>query len=235
MYNIKGKNCISGDNLEFRYKLVIFDLDGTLLNTLGDLAAAGNHALERMGYTLHEEEQYKHFVGNGIPKLIERILPHGSSDNDRQTAHTIFTEYYERHKSDRTAPYSGINELLIEMKAHGITAVCCTNKDHKFAAELMEQFFGSCIAETVGAGRGFPKKPDPATVKYLMEKYTQNGQAPLYVGDSGVDMQTALNAEVDCCGVLWGFRGRDELEKFSPKYIVESVAELRSIIFGEPL
>lgn len=215
------------------YKLVVFDLDGTLLDTLGDLAAAGNYALARMGLSAHESERYKYFVGNGIPKLIERILPEGSSEKDRQTAYSLFSEYYERHKSDRTAPYSGITELLAEMRTREITAVCCTNKDHKFAAELLEQFFGDCIVETVGAGRGFPKKPDPAAVKYLAEKHLRQGQKPLYVGDSGVDMQTAQNAGIDCCGVLWGFRGRGELEQFSPKYIVQSVPELRSVIFEE--
>ena len=212
------------------YKLVIFDLDGTLLDTLGDLAAAGNHALEQMGLPTHEEERYKQFVGNGIPKLIERILPCGASQENQHMAYALFSEYYERHKSDRTAPYSGITELLAEMKEHGITAVCCTNKDHKFAAELLDQFFGECIANTVGAGRGFPKKPDPAAVKYLMEKYSHKDHRALYVGDSGVDMQTAKNAGIDCCGVLWGFRGREELEGFSPKYIAENVCELRSII-----
>ena len=215
------------------YKLVIFDLDGTLLDTLGDLAAAGNHALESMGLPTHDIECYKKFVGNGIPKLIERMLPENSSDEDRQRAHDIFSEYYEKHKSDRTVPYCGIAELLKEMREHGITAACCTNKDHRFAAELLEQFFGNNISETIGAGRGFPKKPDPAAVKYLAEKYSNKGQTPLYVGDSGVDMQTAANAGFDCCGVLWGFRGREELEKFSPEYIAESVLELRSIILGE--
>ena len=219
--------------MELKYKLVIFDLDGTLLNTLGDLAAAGNHALEQMGLPVHEEERYKQFVGNGIPKLIERILPHGSSDKERQTAYKLFSDHYERHKSDNTAPYDGITGLLAEMKEHGITAACCTNKDHKFAAELMEQFFGSYITETVGASHKFPKKPDPAAVKYLTEKYTREGQTPLYVGDSAVDMQTAQNAGIDCCGVLWGFREREELERFSPRYIAESVSKLRSIIFGE--
>lgn len=215
------------------YKLIVFDLDGTLLNTLGDLAAAGNYAMECMGLPIHEEERYKQFVGNGIPKLIERIMPDGSSEKDRQTAHEIFAEYYERHKSDRTVPYTGITELLSDMKERNITAVCYTNKDHRFAAELLEQFFGDNLAEVIGAGKGFPKKPDPAAVKYLLEKYTHKGQASLYVGDSGVDMQTAANAGIDCCGVLWGFRGRDELEHFSPKYIVRSVSELKSIIFGE--
>ena len=222
------------------YKLVIFDLDGTLLDTLGDLAAAGNYALAQMGLPAHETERYKYFVGNGIPKLIERMLPESCSEADKQRALEIFSGYYEQHKSDNTVPYNGITELLAEMKARGIISVCCTNKAHKFAAELLAQFFGDNIAEAVGAGLGFPKKPDPAAVKFLIEKYSEKYWHPsqwppdniLYVGDSGVDMQTAANAGVDCCGVLWGFREREELEKFSPKYIAHSVPELKSIIFG---
>ena len=214
------------------YDLVIFDLDGTLLDTLGDLAAAGNHALERMGFPTHEEERYKQFVGNGIPKLIERILPYGASDEDKHKAHEFFAEYYAHHNTDRTVPYSGITKLLTEMKKRDITAVCFTNKDHIFAEALLRQFFGDSIAETVGAGRGFPKKPDPAAAGYLMEKYGRQGRS-LYVGDSGVDMQTANNAGVDCCGVLWGFREREELESFSPKYIARSVPELRNIIIED--
>ncbi len=219
------------------YNLVIFDLDGTLLNTLGDLAAAGNYTLGQMGYPVHALERYKMFVGNGIPKLIERMLPEGASECDRQTAYRIFSAYYEEHKSDHTVPYTGMSELLSELKERGITAVCCTNKDHTFAAELLGSFFGDDLAEVVGAGRGFPTKPDPSAVNYLVEKYASEKCMPLYVGDSGVDMQTAANARVDCCGVLWGFRGRAELERFSPRYIAEDVPELRRIILqggGDP-
>lgn len=215
------------------YRLVIFDLDGTLLNTLNDLAAAGNHTLARMGFPTHDEERYKLFVGNGIPKLIERMLPEGSSEADRQTAYRIFSEYYGKHSSDRTVPYTGIAELLAELSERGITAVCCTNKDHGFAEALLKSFFGDDLAETVGAGAGFPKKPDPGAVNYLAEKYRGTDGRALYVGDSGVDMQTAANAGLDCCGVLWGFRSRAELERFSPRYIAQNVSELRGIILGD--
>lgn len=214
------------------YTVVIFDLDGTLLNTLGDLAAAGNHTLAQMGFPTHDEERYKMFVGNGIPKLIERMLPESSPEADRQTAYSIFSEYYEKHNSDRTVPYKGIAELLAELSERGITSVCCTNKDHRFAEELLKSFFGDDLAEAVGAGAGFPKKPDPSAVKYLAEKYCGAKGRALYVGDSGVDMQTAANAGLDCCGVLWGFRDRAELERFTPRYIAENVSELRSIILG---
>ncbi len=212
------------------YDPIIFDLDGTLLNTLGDLAAAGNYALSEMELPAHEEQQYRYFVGNGIPKLIERILPPDSEEADRQTAYRIFSEYYELHKSDRTEPYPGMTELLSELKSRGITAVCCTNKDHKFAAALLNGFFGENITETVGAGLGFAVKPDPSAALYLAKKYARSDTKPLYVGDSGVDMQTALNAHITACGVLWGFRDRKELEQYSPRCIAENVSELRRII-----
>lgn len=212
------------------YDPIIFDLDGTLLNTLGDLAAAGNYALKRMDFPIHAEDGFRLFVGNGIPKLIERMLPPGSSERDKETAHRIFSEYYELHKSDRTVPYPGMTELLAELASRGITAVCCTNKDHKFACELLRGFFGDGLAEIIGAGQGFPRKPEPDAVIHLADKYANPGHKPLYVGDSGVDMQTAQNAGITACGVLWGFRDREELEQYLPKYIAETVSDLRKII-----
>ena len=176
------------------YNPVIFDLDGTLLDTLGDLAAAGNHALSQMGYPAHTEEEFRLFVGNGISKLVERMLPAGCSDEERKTARALFGEYYGLHKSDKTKPYDGIAGLLGELKAHKITALCVTNKDHEFSEAILKNFFGENIAEVVGAGRGYSVKPDPRAVLYLAEKYRVPGAVPLYVGDSGVDMQTARNA-----------------------------------------
>lgn len=215
------------------YDPIIFDLDGTLLNTLSDLAAASNYALSEMKLPTHEEQRYRYFVGNGIPKLIERMLPPEHTSADEQTAHKLFSEYYELHKTDRTVPYAGITELLAELKTLGITAVCCTNKDHVFSAELLRKFFGDNITETVGAGRGFASKPDPSAALYLAEKYAASGKEPLYIGDSNVDMQTAQNAQLTACGVLWGFRDRAELEQYSPRYIAENVSELRRIILEE--
>lgn len=212
------------------YDLVIFDLDGTLLDTIGDLAAAGNYALEKMGKPLHSEEEYKLFVGNGIPKLIERMLPSGHGAADETEALRIFSEYYGRHKSDRTKPYEGMNELLKELTVAGVTCVCNTNKAQEFSKELVGKAFGDLIKEVAGAGRGFPVKPAPDAAKELIGRF---GGRALYVGDSGVDMQTAVNAGIDACGVLWGFRGREELENFKPRYIAENVAELRGIILGK--
>lgn len=213
------------------YDPIIFDLDGTLLDTLGDLAAAGNHALREMGFPVHETEKYRYFVGNGIPKLIERICPPRSNAETLGKTHTLFSEYYELHKSDLTRPYDGMTELLAELKEHGITAVCNTNKDRVFAEELLRSFYGGSLAEIVGAGQGFETKPDPKAAIYLAEKYKKTDRRPLYVGDSGVDMLTAKNAGIDACGVLWGFRERAELEAFDPAHIVSNIDELHKIIF----
>lgn len=212
------------------YDLIIFDLDGTLLDTIGDLAAAGNYALEKMGKPLHGVKEYKMFVGNGIPKLIERMLPQGHSASEETEALGIFSEYYGRHKSDRTKPYEDMRELLVELSAAGITCVCNTNKAQEFSEELIRSVYGDLIREIAGAGRGFPVKPSPEAANELIRHF---GGRALYVGDSGVDMQTAANAGIDACGVLWGFRSREELESFSPKYIAADVAELRGIILGK--
>lgn len=215
------------------YDPIIFDLDGTLLNTLGDLAAAGNHALETLGFPIHETEKYRWFVGNGIPKLIERICPNGTDEETQARVHKAFSEYYSLHKADLTAPYPGMTELLSELHARGITAVCNTNKDHAFAEDLLKPFFGDSLAEIVGAGLGYERKPDPAAALYLAKKYAKKSEKPLYVGDSSVDMQTAQNAGIDACGVLWGFRERAELEALKPAHIVANVVELREIILTE--
>lgn len=214
------------------YNPIIFDLDGTLLNTLGDLADAGNYTLRKMGFPVHEEKEFRYFVGNGIPKLIERMLPGGASDEDCKRALEIFGEYYELHKTDRTAPYEGIAELLKSLNGEGIVCLCCTNKDHGFSEELLKRFFGDTIAEVVGAGEGYPTKPAPDGVLYLAEKYRIPDCRPLYVGDSNVDMQTAANAKLKVCGVLWGFRPREELERYNPDYLAENAEELKKIILG---
>ncbi len=212
------------------YDPIIFDLDGTLLDTLSDLAAAGNHALREMGFPTHETEKYRRFVGNGIPKLIERMCPPGTDEETLLKTKEVFSEYYELHKSDLTKAYEGMTELLAELKERGVTAVCNTNKDNVFAEALLRSFYGENIVETVGAGLGHPTKPDPSAALYLAEKYARSGRKPLYVGDSNVDMQTAKNADIEACGVLWGFREREELEEYFPAYIAADISELRKII-----
>lgn len=214
------------------YRLVIFDLDGTLLNTLGDLAAAGNHALAVMGRPQHPVDAYKMFVGNGIPNLIHRILPEGHSDAEHEKCHMIFNEYYSAHKSDRTVPYEGMRELVEKLKAEGVVCVVNTNKAHEFSGELLRASFGDAIHDLIGFGAGFPAKPAPDAALELCCRYCADKSKALYVGDSSVDMQTAAAAEIDACAVLWGFRSYEELSAFSPKYMAGSSDELYRVIHG---
>ena len=215
------------------YALVIFDLDGTLLNTIGDLAAAGNHALAEMGLPQHDTEKYKHFVGNGIPKLVERMLPAGHSSQDEERALALFSSYYGAHKTDLTAPYDGMPELVRRLGERGVICACNSNKAHEFSQALVRQFYGADIHDVLGAGQGFPTKPSPEAARELMRRHGADERSTLYVGDSDVDMLTARNAGIDACGALWGFRGRAELEGCRPKYLAQNAGELGRIILGD--
>lgn len=212
------------------YKLVIFDLDGTLLNTLGDIAAAGNHALEQMCKPTHPVEAYKLFVGNGIPNLIHRILPEGHTDAEHEQCHAIFNGYYSAHKSDRTVPYSGMKELLERLRDQGVVCVVNTNKAHEFSAELLKAAFGDSVRDLIGFGAGYPAKPAPDAATELCSRYGADKSEALYVGDSSVDMQTAAAAGIDSCAVLWGFRSYEELSAFAPRYMVNTAEELYQAI-----
>ena len=212
------------------YKCVIFDLDGTLLNTLEDLANAGNYALRQLGLFPHEIEKYKYFVGNGIPMLIERILPEGSDRELRDRAHIFFTEYYSYHSTDKTKPYDGVCDLLLKLRSDGIKTGVATNKDHIFSDRLVHNFFGDTIQMVCGRKDGIPKKPDPFSVNYIVDKLGAKKSETLYVGDSNVDMNTAYNAGLDSCGVLWGFRTEKELCESGANFIAKSPDELYQII-----
>lgn len=211
---------------------VFFDLDGTLLNTLDDLAAAGNYALETLGFPAYDTDRYRYFVGNGIPKLIERILPEGSDRELRDKCHSLFAEYYSAHSEDKTAPYEGITELLDGLCSARIITAVITNKDHIYSEQLIRKFFGSRITAVYGSRPGTPHKPDPYWVNIAASELGAEKSAVLYVGDSGVDMQTAANAGLESVGVLWGFRDEEELKANGAHRICRSPAELLPIVTG---
>lgn len=212
------------------YNFVIFDLDGTLLNTLDDLADAGNYALKAMGFPAHETEKYKYFVGNGIPKLIERIVPAGCSEEDMEKVHLVFSDYYGKHSLDKTRPYDKIAETLIKLKQLGIKTGVASNKDHDFSVSLVKNYFRDSIDIVCGRKDGHPKKPDPYLVNLILERFNADKTQSLYVGDSNVDMETAKNAGLDSCGVLWGFRTKEELVQSGARYTVGSADELFDLI-----
>ena len=212
------------------YRCVIFDLDGTLLNTLDDLADAGNYALEKLGFPVHDVEEYKYYVGNGIPRLIQRILPPESSQELCDKARRLFSEYYSSHSTDKTRPYNGIYDLLSRLTADEIKIGVATNKDHDFSEKLVHTFFDDMVGIVFGRKDGNPKKPDPFSVNRIMERLNAEKSYTLYVGDSNVDMETAHNAGLASCGVLWGFRTEKELRESGACFIAKTPDELYQII-----
>lgn len=213
-------------------KLVIFDLDGTLLDTIADLAQSTNYALEQNGFPVHPTEAYRFFVGNGINKLFERALPEGEKTEENvRRIREVFLPYYDRHNTDCSRPYPGIPEVLEELQRKGISVAVASNKYQAATRKLIAWYFPEIsFAEVLGQREGVPAKPDPAIVQDILRSTGTAPEDTLYVGDSGVDMQTAFNSGVTACGVTWGFRPRTELEKFEPAYIVEDAESLLQVI-----
>lgn len=213
--------------------LLIFDLDGTLLNTVADLAASTNHALRLCGFPTHEPEAYKFFVGNGINKLFERALPEGDKTPDNiQLIRNHFLTYYGAHNAELTVPYEGIPELLHKLQAAGIKLAVASNKYQEGTEKLIRYFFPKIdFAAVFGQRENIPAKPDPTIVHDILAIVKVEKSEVLYIGDSGVDMRTAQNSGIEAAAVTWGFRPKAEMEEFSPKYIVDDPAEILSIAF----
>lgn len=218
------------------YRLAIFDLDGTLLNSIGDLMNACNVALGHFNYPIHEEDAYKHFVGNGIYKLVERALPKEEREEARvKEVKAVFDAYYKAHSLDETKPYEGIIELLTDLREKGIYCCVLTNKAQTYAKALVNHFFGDLIDQVIGQREGIPTKPDPIGITQLLEFYNISPKACIYIGDSDVDMKTAENAGVDAIGVLWGFREEKELKEAGAKYLAKTPSILKAQILQDNL
>lgn len=213
------------------YQNVIFDLDGTLLNTIDDLADAANWVCVNHGWPTHTVEEYKQYVGNGMTKLAQRFVP-----ADWRTPAGIkqildeFMPYYDAHKEDKTAPYPGIPDLLHELKGAGVNIAVLSNKAHSLVPSILENYFPGVFSYTQGAVDGMPTKPDPTLLHRLMKEMGASQESTLFVGDSNVDVRTAKNGGLTCCGVLWGFRGREELEQEGADFLAENTDELKQLI-----
>lgn len=214
------------------YTYVIFDLDGTLLNTLEDLTIAGNHVCESRGWPTYTADQFRYKVGNGQIKLIERLIPAEFMGNGRvfEQALADFRAFYAEHKEDHTAPYPGILELLDELRERGVTCAVLSNKDHAATVPLVERYFGDRVALAQGRIDAFPPKPDPAITAHVLEQLNADPKTALYVGDSNVDIACGHNAGMRSCGVAWGFRGRAELEDAGADYVIDTPEELLDIV-----
>ena len=209
-------------------KLVIFDLDGTLLNTIADLAAATNQALQYYGYPIHDTDAYRFFVGNGINKLFERALPENErSEENILKIRSQFVPYYDKHNADFSRPYPGIAALLLALQKDGRKIAVASNKYQAATRKLIAHYFPEInFVEVLGQREGIPAKPDPSIVNDIIATAGVTKEEVLYVGDSNVDMQTAHNAGVTAVGVAWGFRPRTALEALHPAHIIEKAEEL---------
>ncbi|MBR2360504.1 MAG: HAD family hydrolase [Bacteroidaceae bacterium] len=212
-------------------RLAIFDLDGTLLNTIADLATSTNQALEACGFPTHPVEEYPMYVGNGINKLFERALPAEARTEEnilRIRAH--FLPYYDEHNADLSTPYPGIPQLLEHLQAAGIQMAVASNKYQRATEKLIRHYFPTIrFAAIFGQREGIPVKPNPQIVEDILSIVPVKREEVIYIGDSGVDMQTALNAGVESIGVTWGFRPKEELMEHSPTHIVSTTEEIEII------
>ena len=214
-----------------KIKAILFDLDGTLLNTIDDLANAVNYTLTTLNYPTFAVDEYKYKVGNGMRKLIERSLPENhKTDQEIDKALSVFMPYYNKHKMDKTAPYDGITELLEELKKRGIKTAVVTNKAHSAAKPLIDEVFPGLFDEVTGQKDGVPTKPNPIAVFNTVDALGVTADECLFVGDSGVDMQTAKNAGIFAVGVLWGFRKADELNQNGADAIISIPMQLLELL-----
>ncbi|WP_418722074.1 HAD family hydrolase [Enorma sp.] len=211
-----------------RFTHAVFDLDGTILNTLEDLARACNYVCELHGWPTFPLDAYRYKVGNGMLKLVERIMPAEYLGDEAMFAQVLaeFRARYAEHKEDHTAPYPGIIEALDSLRAAGITLAVLTNKDHDAALPLVERFFGRRFTVVQGALPAFPPKPAAPITRYVLEQLGADPRATLFVGDSDVDVQTGHNAGLPVAGAAWGFRGATELAAAGADFILEHPDEL---------
>ena len=214
-------------------KLVILDLDGTLLNTIDDLGTAANHTLAELGLPQHTLDEYRLMVGNGMRKLIMRALPQDKASDDAFVDSTLkkFLEYYADHIDVYTKPYPGIPELISTLSTRGYKLAVASNKIQAGAEKLIEKFFpGIPFTAVMGNSPLYPLKPDAAVVEYIIDKAGTDRAHTVMVGDSGTDIQTARNAGIPIIAVSWGFRPRHELT--SADYIADSTDALGSFLFA---
>lgn len=212
-------------------KTVFFDLDGTLVNSLYDLADAADYALSLQNFPLHEKAEYKNFIGNGMQKLIERALPENKRSNETiKNTLNIFLKYYNLHCTDKTVPYNGVCGLIKQLQNDGITSAVITNKADAAAKQITEYFFGTTLCGTYGQRDGIPTKPNPALLLLAMQNMNCKKNECIFVGDSDVDILTAQNSGILSVGVTWGFRGKDELKQAGADYIVDNAEELLLLI-----
>ncbi len=216
------------------YDAILFDLDGTLLNTIEDLADSVNHVMEEMGYPLHSLDEIQSFVGNGIRNLMIKSMPDGEDNPQFEEAFEKFTAYYLMHNQIKTRPYDGIMEMLIALERHKVPMAIVTNKNQPSVDVLLRDVFCGHVRVAVGDNGVRPRKPDAAPVREALQRLQETVDYPLrdviYIGDSEVDAATAENAGVDCVLCSWGFRSMELLETLTRVAIVDTPQEIVDFI-----
>lgn len=212
------------------YKLAVFDLDGTLLDTLDDITTASNYALHKNGYPIHSKQAVATFVGNGIHAMIVRAMPpHQDAVRIRQVE-ASFRAYYIEHAAECTRPYPGIVQALRRIAAAGIPIAVLSNKGQAIVTQLVERFFADTVALALGQREAVPLKPDPAALRAIMNFFRVEPEACVYVGDSHVDMQTGRAAGVFTVGVEWGYCTKDKLETQGASITVNKIEDLVQLV-----
>lgn len=212
------------------YKAVIFDLDGTVLDTLEDLKNSVNYALSKNGLPERTLDEIRTFVGNGIKKLIERSVPENTDEALFNTVFSDFKAHYSENCAVFTKPYDGINDLLRELKARGIKTAVVSNKAHPEVVRLCDYYFNGLFESCAGEREGIRRKPAPDSVNDVIAKLGVEKIECVYIGDSETDVKTALNAEIDCVSVLWGFRDETTLRENGAAFFIKTCAELREYL-----
>lgn len=210
-----------------KYNAIIFDLDGTLLNTLEDITDAVNHTMGKFGYPIHSSSEVCSFVGNGIKKLIERSLPDGAATHGFDGIFNEFKQFYTANCRVKTCPYPGIMELLEKLYTEGYKLAINSNKNHAAVTELNNIYFSKYISVAIGENKNIQTKPSPESVYMAMEKMGGcTRKHTLYIGDSDVDIETAKNAGIKCISASWGFRDKAFLETLNPGAVIDTPMEL---------
>ena len=214
-----------------KFNAVFFDLDGTLANSLADLANSVNYVLSSKGFPTHNTECYKLFAGDGILKMIERAVPTQYSQTPVVSElKDMFMEYYAKHYADNTVAYEGLNGLIEALKKNGIKIAVVTNKAQEMAEKVVNKLFGDSFDYILGLREGIPAKPDPTGIFMAMKELNVKPEECAFVGDTGMDVAGGVNAGAYPIGVLWGFREKEELIKFGAKAFAANAEELLSLL-----
>lgn len=216
-----------------KYSLAVFDMDGTILDTLQDLTGSINHALSTCGFPEHTVEEVRFFVGNGIDKLVERALPQGSDEEDKARVKAEFMAHYRLHSADRTGPYEGITDLLHRLRDAGIKTAVVSNKPDVAVRDLVKKYYDGLFDAAVGDMEGQRVKPAPDMCDKIFRELKTGPEGAVYIGDSDTDMLTARNSGLDEILVSWGFRGRAFLEEHGAKCICDTPDEVYDTVVGK--